>query len=127
MERITVDPEIHFGKPCIAGTRITVQSVLELIDEGLMFGEIIEDYYPDLTVEDVKVDVKDEVGLLAQGFNEMKHSLRQLIDEVNKSSEYVASSADQLAQNAEENSRATEQITLAMQEISSGVVKNIYV
>lgn len=75
----------------------------------------------DLTVEDVKVDVKDEVGLLAQGFNEMKHSLRQLIDEVNKSSEYVASSADQLAQNAEENSRATEQITLAMQEISSGV------
>ena len=34
-DRINVDPEIHFGKPCVAGTRITVQSVLELLREGL--------------------------------------------------------------------------------------------
>ena len=31
MDRILVNPQIHFGKPCIAGTRITVQSVLELL------------------------------------------------------------------------------------------------
>ncbi|MEB3882731.1 DUF433 domain-containing protein [Lyngbya sp. CCY1209] len=37
MEKITVDSQIHFGKPCIAGTRIPVQSILELLDEGLSF------------------------------------------------------------------------------------------
>lgn len=35
MDRISVNPQIHFGKPCIAGTRITVQNVLELLDAGL--------------------------------------------------------------------------------------------
>jgi len=41
MERIFVDPKVHFGKPCIKNTRITVQSVLELLDEGINFEEII--------------------------------------------------------------------------------------
>ena len=53
IDRIAVDPEIHFGKPCIAGTRITVQCVLELVEEGIPFNEIIRDYYPDLTIEDI--------------------------------------------------------------------------
>lgn len=53
-ERIRIDPGIHFGKPCVAGTRIPVEDVLELIQEGIPFGEIIEKYYPDLEVEDVK-------------------------------------------------------------------------
>ena len=44
IERIVVNPKIHFGKPCVAGTRITVQNVLELLDEGLSFTEIIRDY-----------------------------------------------------------------------------------
>ncbi len=54
MYRISVNPQIHFGKPCIEGTRITVQSVLELLNEGLSFGTIIQDYYPDLQVEDIR-------------------------------------------------------------------------
>ena len=45
-ERIAVSPGIHFGKPCVAGTRIPVQSVLELVREGLSFAAIIRDYYP---------------------------------------------------------------------------------
>jgi uncharacterized protein (DUF433 family) len=58
MERIVVDPEIHFGKPCVASTRIPVQSVLELLDEGISFNEIIRDYYPDLTVQDVRACIQ---------------------------------------------------------------------
>jgi uncharacterized protein (DUF433 family) len=54
MDRISVNPQIHFGKPCIVGTRITVQSVLELLNEGLSFGEIIQDYYPDLEMDDIR-------------------------------------------------------------------------
>lgn len=63
--RITVDPKIHFGKPCVAGTRITVQSVLELLDEGLSFDEIIQDYYPDLIVEDIQACIKYAIALVA--------------------------------------------------------------
>lgn len=58
MDRISVNPQIHFGKPCIAGTRITVQSILELLDEGLSFEEIIRDYYPDIQVEDIRACLK---------------------------------------------------------------------
>ena len=34
-DRIAANPNIHFGKPCIAGTRIPVQNVLELVEEGI--------------------------------------------------------------------------------------------
>ena len=53
-KRIVIDPRVHFGKPCVAGTRIPVENVLELIQEGIPFEEIVEKYYPDLEVEDVK-------------------------------------------------------------------------
>ena len=57
-ERITVNPNIHFGKPCVSGTRITVQNVLELVREGLSFAEIIRDYYPELAVEDIRACIQ---------------------------------------------------------------------
>lgn len=53
MKRIEVNPQIHFGKPCVAGTRITVQSVLELLNAGYSFATVIEDYYPELTEVDI--------------------------------------------------------------------------
>jgi uncharacterized protein (DUF433 family) len=56
--RIVIDPNIHFGKPCIEGTRITVEDVLELIQEGISFTEITKKYYPDLTLEGVKACAK---------------------------------------------------------------------
>ncbi|MFQ5398697.1 MAG: DUF433 domain-containing protein [Anaerolineae bacterium] len=64
-KRIGVNPKIHFGKPCIAGTRITVQNVLELINEGLGFQEITQDYYPDLTVEDIQAAIQYAIALVA--------------------------------------------------------------
>jgi len=65
MDKISVDPQIHFGKPCIAGTRITVQSVLELLNEGLSFEAIIQDYYPDLQVEDIRACLRYAIALVA--------------------------------------------------------------
>lgn len=64
-DRISVNPNIHFGKPCVAGTRITVQNVLELVREGLSFQQIIRDYYPDLQVEDVRACVQYAIEVLA--------------------------------------------------------------
>ncbi|MBM4045618.1 MAG: DUF433 domain-containing protein [Planctomycetes bacterium] len=65
MDRITVNPKIHFGKPCVAGTRITVQNVLELVNEGLTFKQIIQDYYPDLTVEDIRACLRYAIALVS--------------------------------------------------------------
>lgn len=53
-ERIQVNPQVHFGKPCVAGTRIPVLDVLELVREGVPFARIIEEYYPDLSLEDLR-------------------------------------------------------------------------
>ena len=64
MDRIAVDPRVHFGKPCVAGTRIAVQDVLELVDEDIPFNQIIRDYYPDLTVEDVHACVRYAIALV---------------------------------------------------------------
>jgi uncharacterized protein (DUF433 family) len=64
-ERISVNPNIHFGKPCIAGTRITIQSVLELINEGLSFEEIKRDYYPDLEIEDIRACMDYAIALIS--------------------------------------------------------------
>lgn len=65
VERIVVNPNIHFGKPTIAGTRITVQSVLELLNAGLSFEQITDEYYPDLTVDDVRACLEYAIALVA--------------------------------------------------------------
>ena len=62
---IAVSPQIHFGKPCIAGTRIPVQSVLELVREGLSFSDIIRDYYPDLELDDIRACVQYAIDMVA--------------------------------------------------------------
>ena len=64
-ERISVNSNIHFGKPCVAGTRITVQNVLELIREGLPFTQIIQDYYPDLQGEDIRACIQYAIDVIA--------------------------------------------------------------
>ena len=64
MDRIAVEPRVHFGKPCVAGTRIAVQDVLELVDEDIPFNQIIRDYYPDLTVEDVHACIRYAIALV---------------------------------------------------------------
>jgi uncharacterized protein (DUF433 family) len=65
MNRIIVDPQIRFGKPCIQGTRITVQDVLELLNEGYGFTEILESYYPELTVVDIQACLQYAIALVA--------------------------------------------------------------
>jgi uncharacterized protein (DUF433 family) len=65
MERIVVNPKVHFGKPCVKDTRITVQSVLELLDEGIGFEGIISDYYPALCVDDIRACIQYAIALVS--------------------------------------------------------------
>jgi len=66
LSRIAVDPNVHFGEsPGIAGTGIPVRSFLELIAEGLSFETIVEDYSPDLEVEDGRACVRYATDVVA--------------------------------------------------------------
>lgn len=61
---ITVNPLVHFGQPFIAGTRITVANVLELIEAGVSLNEITNEYYPDITVAQVKACVRYAIEVI---------------------------------------------------------------
>jgi uncharacterized protein (DUF433 family) len=50
--RITLDPQICHGKPCIRGLRYPVESVLEWLAGGMSIDEILADY-EDLEREDI--------------------------------------------------------------------------
>ena len=63
--RIVLDANIHFGKPCVAGTRIPVQNVLELLRDGCSFAEITEKYYPDLKAEDIRACIQYALDIVA--------------------------------------------------------------
>ena len=53
LQRIRVDPNICFGKPCIRGYRIWVSLILDMLAEGVSVEEILENY-PGITEEDVR-------------------------------------------------------------------------
>jgi len=53
LERISVDPNICFGKPCIKGTRLWVSLILDFMAGGMTIDEILAEY-PQLTVDDIR-------------------------------------------------------------------------
>jgi uncharacterized protein (DUF433 family) len=52
ISRITIDPAVCHGKPCVRGLRYPVETLLELLSSGMTIDEILADY-PDLEREDV--------------------------------------------------------------------------
>ena len=51
LERISIDPDVRFGKPCIRGHRITVREILEWLSGGASAEQILADY-PQLEPDD---------------------------------------------------------------------------
>jgi uncharacterized protein (DUF433 family) len=52
LNRVTIDPNICHGKPCIRGMRWPVVVLLDLLASGMAYGEILEDH-PELEIEDI--------------------------------------------------------------------------
>jgi uncharacterized protein (DUF433 family) len=50
---IEINPAIRFGKPCIKGTRISVQDILEMLAGETSFDEIIEEF-PQINTEQIR-------------------------------------------------------------------------
>ena len=56
LQRISIDPNVCFGKPCIRGTRIWVSLILDFLASGMTIGEVLEEY-PQLTAEDIRAAI----------------------------------------------------------------------
>ena len=64
-DRIHVDPKVHFGKPCVAGTRIKVLDVLELVEKGIDFETIVLDYFPVLEPDDIRACLRYAINVIS--------------------------------------------------------------
>ncbi|MCY8749295.1 methyl-accepting chemotaxis protein [Bacillus spizizenii] len=73
----------------------------------------------DLT-ETIDIRSKDELGELGKSFNNMASSLRSLIHTIQDSVDNVAASSEELTASAAQTSKATEHITLAIEQFSNG-------
>ena len=56
LQRVSIDPNVCFGKPCIRGTRIWVSLILDFLASGTSIEEILAEY-PQLTEEDVRAAI----------------------------------------------------------------------
>ena len=52
-DRISIDPDVRSGKPCIRDTRITVYDILEYLAGGMSEEQVLEDF-PSLSREDIR-------------------------------------------------------------------------
>ena len=53
LQRISIDPAICHGKPCIRGHRIWVSLIMDLLVDGMTMAEILEQY-PGLEADDIR-------------------------------------------------------------------------
>jgi methyl-accepting chemotaxis protein len=100
--------------------------VLKLIRPlGMVTEQVVLLSKGDLTSNEIKVKNKDEIGNLANAFNQMLTNFRELIQRVSLNAEQVASFSEQLSVSAEQTSKATEQIAIEMQEVAVGSEKQV--
>ncbi|MED3562080.1 methyl-accepting chemotaxis protein [Bacillus xiapuensis] len=78
-----------------------------------------------LTIDNINVKNKDELGDLAKSFNQMTQNLRHLIQEVGTNADQVAASAEQLSASAEETSAASFQIGETINRVADGVNRQV--
>jgi uncharacterized protein (DUF433 family) len=53
LDRITIDPAVRFGKPCVRGTRISVGDILGYLAAGMSVDQVLADF-PQLSLEDIR-------------------------------------------------------------------------
>lgn len=77
----------------------------------------------DLQVENVSVQSKDELAILAGSFNKMSENLRQVIRNIGTNSDKVANSSEVLKHGAEQTSSSIEQVACTIQNVAQGAMQ----
>ena len=78
LQRISIDPGVCFGKPCIRGTRIWVSLLLDFLADGMSIEEILAEY-PQLTEEDVRAAIAYGAEMSRERYVEI---LTEVTDEI---------------------------------------------
>ncbi|MHB9146693.1 MAG: methyl-accepting chemotaxis protein [Symbiobacteriia bacterium] len=74
----------------------------------------------DLTVPELKIRSRDEIGDMARAFNNMVKSLRDLIGRVTQSAETIAASSQQLMSTSEEVAAAAQEVARTVSQVAEG-------
>jgi len=72
LDRISVNQNICFGKPCIKGSRIWVSLILDFLAAGMSVEEILEDY-PSLERDDILACIAYGAEMARDRYIELKH------------------------------------------------------
>lgn len=95
----------------------TLQPIEVLVQEAAKVAQ------GDLSLTTLKITSKDEVGRLAQSFEQMASNLRGLMRQVTAATEQVAASAEQLHAGAEQSAQAANQVAVSISSTSEGIEK----
>ena len=76
LERISIAPNVCFGKPCIRGTRIWVSLILDFLASGMTPEEIIEEY-PQLVIDDIRAAIAYGAEMSRERFVEIPIEARR--------------------------------------------------
>ncbi len=72
-DRITIDPEKCFGKPCVRGLRIPVASILAYLSGGMSIEEMLKQW-PELEREDIYQALGFAATLMQESFVPSEHA-----------------------------------------------------
>lgn len=97
---------VYFFVSRMAAPIITVRNHMLELAEG------------DLSIDELTINRRDELGDLANGFNVMLHNLRGIVGNIQSNAEQVAATSEQLSAGAEQSSAASQQVAASIQLIS---------
>lgn len=72
LERISIDPAVCHGQPCIRGTRVLVTVLLDALAGGMTTAEIVE-HYPSIAEDDVRAAAAYGAWLAKQEVHALSH------------------------------------------------------
>jgi methyl-accepting chemotaxis protein len=78
-----------------------------------------------LSLDDLPVESRDEIGHLTQAFNAMKQNIRQLVVQMKTTAEEVAASSEELTANAEQSAQAANQVAVSITDTAYGVDRQV--
>ena len=109
----------------LAGIAITMiaknfaKPITVLRDECLLLAQ------GDLQQREAKVMSEDEIGQLAQGFRDMRASLRSLVSKVHSQAEQLAASSEELTASAEQSAQAADQVAISITDVAGGAAEQL--